>query len=249
MPKITEYPVESFDKVMALANAVNDLGGSCTIKSCAEKLKKKVSGGFGMLISSSIKHDLIIRKGEILAISDLYKKIKFSNNDANRAAFMLSSFLNPVLYSKIYEEFEGKELTVNNLNQILVMKLEVEETKATIIAKNFMQGAKKLGLLSNGVLTSTNNLILSNSGFNANIELDKNEFELTEKPLNKNINTFILDKPSDKSLSTTNGISSTLDYKWNISGPEMEVKLSIKDVDDLLILESIINKLRKELKK
>ncbi len=38
MPKNLNYPLASFQKAFALADAVDALGGSCSVESCAEKM-------------------------------------------------------------------------------------------------------------------------------------------------------------------------------------------------------------------
>ena len=139
---------------MELANAVDYLGGSCTIADCAHQLKKKISGGFGVLISSAIKHDLIQRKGDRLSVSELYKKIKFSYNLVEKIDCQRVSFLHPVLYRKVYDRFKGKELPLAMLDKLLIREFQVEEKVSEKIAGFFVEGLKRLHLLKDGRLVS-----------------------------------------------------------------------------------------------
>jgi hypothetical protein len=110
MPRIVDYPHASFKSAFEVASAVDYLGGSCSSESCAERMKKKVSGAFKSTITAALKHGLITSKKDVLSITELFRLHKLGYNEQEKLEFLRKSFLMPILYSKIYERFRGKEL-------------------------------------------------------------------------------------------------------------------------------------------
>ena len=242
MPKIVEYPLASFDKVLQLADAVDHLGGSCTIQDCAVYMKKKVSGGFGILISSAIKHDLIIRRQDRLSSSDLYRKIKLSYNQTEKIDYQRVSFLHPRLYRRIYERFRNKELPYSMLDKLLIREFDVEENVSQKVAYFFIDGLKRLHFVKDGKLGSS----------------DKLPFQNTDKP-QLSIDMAVETEPVQVSayepnpvqpveqISTPAKSGSQAFYTVSIKGAGIDSSIEINNQDDFLIVEAMLGKVRRSL--
>ncbi len=241
MPKIVDYPHASFKNVFEIAAAVDYLGGSCSVESCAERLKKKVSGAFKSLISGAMKHGLITSKKDVLSITELYRIHKLAYNEQEKMEVLRKSFLMPALYSKIYERFRGKELPVSMLDKLLIREFGVEESYASRVSGYFIDGAKGLNMLENGRLIDDINL--SNS-----LEGEGNGSETTAAEdikggEEKNFPKEVLIESVSLPIVTNNNIFTVM-----IVGPGMNTKIEINEEDDLFILDAMIKKIKKKLK-
>ncbi len=250
MPKIVEYPLAPFDKVFKLAESVDYLGGSCTIQDCAASMKKKVTGGFGILISSGIKHDLVIRRRDRLLLSEQFNRIKFSYDNAEKIENQRISFFHPALYQKIRERFHDKELPVTMLPKLLIREFQVEPEVSEKIAGFFLDGVKQLHLLQDGKLLG--NLKAANEQpfsiphtttapppAEKQVQIPFREAELpgNEIPV---ANT----RPEKMPAAP----ASTPDqYTIIVKGKGLESTIVVHDLDDLVIVEALLSKIRKTL--
>ena len=241
MPKIVDYPHASFKNVFEIAAAVDYLGGSCSVGSCAERLKKKVSGAFKSLISGAMKHGLITSKKDVLSITELYRIHKLAYNDQERMRILRKSFLMPNLYFKIYERFRGKELPVSMLDKLLIREFGVEESYASRISGYFIDGAKGLNMLENGRLIDDNNLSKSEDveGNGSDIYSVNEDNIEEEKNFPKEVSIENVTLP----IVSNNNIFTVM-----IVGPGMNTKIEINEEDDLFILDAMIKKIKKKLK-
>src|SRR4030042_1425795 len=112
MPKILEYPTASIKKSLGLAKAVDELGGSSSLAMCAEKLGKKVSGGFREVVHSANKYNFLSQKKGTLTIAPLYRDIKLAYDEKEKETLLQKAFLNVSLFQKIYNRFKGQKLPV-----------------------------------------------------------------------------------------------------------------------------------------
>ena len=243
MPKIVDYPLFPFDKVMELANAVDYLGGSCTMADCAHHLKKKMSGGFGVLVSSAIKHDLIARKGDRLSVSELYKKIKFSYNPAEKVDCQRISFLHPVLYRKIYDRFQGKELPLSMLDKLLIREFQVDEKVSEKTAGFFVDGLKRLHMIKDGKLLA--------SGAHPIVQ-PREELVQTALPLNTREDPAELPQNlsgEDGKVVKTNQLEENKSGKFmlSIQGDGINSTLVIDNKEDFDIIEALLAKIKRKL--
>src|SRR5690242_7455367 len=225
MPKVIEYPSGSFTKAMELANAVDYLGGNCTVQSCADKLNKKVSGGFGMLISSAIKHSLITRKRDELFTTQLYKDIKLAYDDEEKTRNLRKAFLSPILYKRVYERFKGKELPVQMLDKLLVREFSVEPNLGSRISGYFIDGVKFLNLLDGNKLVDIDIEKETTNSENSETENEENDVE------NSFSNNFANPPVENVGHNTA--------YVIHIKGPGMDSKITINEDEDFLILEAM----------
>lgn len=241
MPKIVEYPLASFDKVKQLADAVDYLGGSCTIRDCAEHMKKKVSGGFGILVSSGIKHDLLVRRSDRLFTSDLYKKIKLAYNAAETLDYQRMAFFHPVLYKKISDRFRNKELPLAMLDKLLIREFQVEENVSQKIAGFFVDGVKSLQLLKDGKLVNPD---LPSSHYTEDNPPSLPAEENHQSEINFN-------KTRDKvdNITKINDIQHHAEQRFivSIKGNGVDLTIVVNDKDDYQIIEAMIGKIKKTL--
>ncbi len=233
MPKVIEYPSSSFAKALELANAVDYLGGNCSVQSCADKLNKKISGGFGMLISSAIKHSLITRKRDELFTTQLYKDIKLAYHNEEKTQNLRQAFLAPLLYKRIYERFKGKELPVQMLDKLLVREFAVETDLGSRISGYFIDGVKFLNLLDGNKLVDIDIEKETANSENGDLENKENEVEIS---LSNNVTN-----PSIENVTHNTA------YVIHIKGPGMDSKITINEEDDFLILEAMTRKIKKKL--
>ena len=147
MKKI-DYARSSLRKSLDLANAVDDLGGSCNSSTCAEKMGKKKGGSFSSIISSAVKYGFIIHKKENLNVTQRYKNIKHAYDDEEKNSHLKKAFLNIPLFNNIYEKYKGIKLPIEILDKILIKEFEVEEKIAKRVGGYFIYGAKMVGLLN-----------------------------------------------------------------------------------------------------
>jgi hypothetical protein len=230
MPKVIDYPSASFGKAYELADAVDYFGGNCTVQSCADRLNKKVSGGFGMVISSAIKHGLIGRKKDDLFTTQLYKDIKLAYNEKERGDNLRKAFLSPILYRKIYERFKGKELPISMLDKLLIREFGVDTEAGSRIAGYFVDGVKAFNLMVG----------------NALINLDSENIIQKEE----NIESEHADEPEIQVVNTSfisDNLNHNTSYIIHIKGPGMDSKITINEEDDLLILDAMTRKIKKKL--
>lgn len=240
MPKNLNYPLASFQKAYELADAVNALGGSCTIENCAEKMKRKVSGGFMVIISSAQKFKLIYSEKSLITTTEEYKLIKYSYTNSERVDLLKQAFLSPQVFSLLYERFKGKELPIDMLDKILIREFGVEESTAGRVAGYFVDGLKTYGLLNGSTVLSLKQE--DSETLPAQTETKSSEPEvklLKNEPVPKEENAL-----NEDASFTNQGLKN---YELQLTGPGLHAKFTIESEEDLVIAEAILNKLRKQI--
>lgn len=224
MPKKIDYPRASLKNALELASAVDKLGGQCSIESAADKLGKKVSGAFKDIVGAAVKHGLITSKGGRLAVSQGFRDYKLAYNPEEKIQVLARSFLQPPLYKDIADRFEGRELPVSHFGNFLVREFGVAENFASRTSKYFLEGAKLTELLGSG------NVLLPNASGGT--------------PLDHPI-----DPPDDVKGSDppTSDILTSMDqFSVRITGPGINSTVVIEDETDLVIVDAMLKKIRKE---
>jgi hypothetical protein len=238
MPKNLNYPLASFQKAYALSEAVDALGGSCTVENCALKMQRKISGGFMVIVSSAQKFDLVSFEKGIITISEEFKLIKHSYTNTERMALLRKAFLAPQVFSILYDRFKGKELPANMLDKILIREFSVEENTAGRVAGYFVEGLKTYGLLNGANI----------------VEETKEENEVQDEvevvPENKPTiaeKEIVKDPVPEKVNASFTGLKTEF-YELQLSGPGIQSTFTLEDEEDLAIVEAILKKIRKVLK-
>ncbi len=237
MPKNLNYPLASFQKTYELANAVDALGGSCTVENAAQKMQRKVSGGFMVIISSAQKFSLLSFEKGLITITEEYKLIKHSYTNSERMDLLRKAFLKPQVFTLLYDRFKGRELPTEMLDKILIREFGVEENTAGRVAGYFAEGLKTYGLLNGSNIVEDNQKLISDQTV---VELPKDKVVASaEKPSPQKIDKKVVDASFINEKSAQ--------YEVQLSGPGIDSKISIEDEDDLLILEAMLRKIRKGL--
>jgi hypothetical protein len=232
MAKTLEYPKASFKSAQEMAAAIDSLGGSCSAEICAEKMGNKIGGGFSYIISAAQKFNLVNYKSGQLSTTQLYRDIKLSYTDEEKNQLLITSFLSPAVFSRLYERFKGKELPIGMLEKMLIKEYEVDENAASRIKKYFIDGAKSIHLLN-----AQNNLI----------SLDITNTKAEEENTILEELQVIQETPTYTETSSNNIISlSDLDeFVFHITGPGINSKVAIREEEDFIILEAMIRKIKK----
>jgi DNA-directed RNA polymerase beta' subunit len=248
MPKLIDYPRASFPRVLEMAEAIDYLGGSCTVETCAEKMGVKVTGAFTALIGAAKKHGLIASEKNSLKTTPLFRNIKLAYDDHEKRQNLRIAFLTPPLYKKLYERFIGKELPIKMLDKLMIREFGVEEDFAQRVMNYFLEGTKTYEILVDNKIADIDIKTESLANNNQN-KVDDEEMEIaentgTEVKVRDNFGFDVYSAPSQVSSTTT----SSDNYTIHIYGPGINSKLSISEEDDFLILDAMIFKLKKKFK-
>lgn len=239
MPKNLNYPLASFQKAYALAEAADALGGSCMVENCALKMQRKISGGFMVIVSSAQKFNLISFEKSMITISEEYKLIKHAYTNTERMALLRKAFLAPQVFSMLYDRFKGRELPEKMLDKILIREFGVEEITAGRVAGYFVEGLKTYGLLNGqNVIEEVKEMAE---------EQHQVETATAIKPVTITAEQEI---KNEQSAEKTDALFSSKQqelYELQLSGPGIQSKFTIEDEEDLAIAEAILKKIRKAL--
>lgn len=234
MPKILDYPQASFDKALKLAEAVQSLGGDCSKEIAGNKIGLTgTSGGFKSLIGAAAKFNLIKVDKGTLYISDLFKAINLSYTPEEKLSHLRSSFLSPAIFRQLYDKLKGQQLPIDILDKILIKEYKVDDDSASRVSKYFIAGAKSVHLINEG------NVLVKIEEKDADVEIldDEIEAEQEEKTGIEKVPNFV----SEQSITVTDK------YLIQILGPGLNSRLEINEADDLIIVEAMLNKIKKKL--
>ncbi len=231
MPKFVDYPRGSLKVLSEIATAVKDLGGSCSLETCADYLNKKVSGSFKSQVSSAIKYNFINTQKGMLSTTPHFKKLSLAYDDEEKTGLLRESFFNIPVFKSIYERFVNGKLPVNTLDKILIREFDVPERIAGRIANYFSGAAREANLLN------ADNSFVSLNGIDDDTEVSSE---------NENNNKDIILKNSDKFVIKDKNKNNFL---IKISGPGIHFEKEIKSEDDFIIVNAIIQNIQKQLVK
>lgn len=127
---------------------------------------KGVTGASASRIAALVHYGMLQRvAGGGYAETELAKKILNHLDDAELAECLIVAFLSPALFASLYKDFKDKALP-QKLDVILVRNYRITEQAARDVARIFRQSAERVGLLSNGFMSSRQ------TDTQENIELD-----------------------------------------------------------------------------
>lgn len=231
MGKQIDYPRASLKNSVDLAQAIDDLGGKCSIEMAADKLSKKVSGAFQALVGSAVRYGLISSKKGELEVSGLFRdhKLAYSKEEADVA--LTIAFLTPPLFRSVFDRFEGRELPVSHFEKLLIREFGVPDQISSRVSKYFLEGAKQCALLS-----ADNQLNAKTASLNTTDDLeDKDETSSDE-------DAGTIDTPSNDVVDDDGK------YSVRIKGPGMDSVIVVNDEEDLLIIKAMLKKVEKKFK-
>jgi len=228
MPRFVDYPRSSLKRALEIANAVQELGGSCTIETCADHLRKKISGSFNAQVSSATKYNFITSQKGTLTITSHYKKLSLAYSEDEKNQLLQESFFEIPVFKSIYERFVNGKLPVNTLDRILIREFEVPDKIANRVANYFIHAAKEANLLN-----ADNSFVkVDEYGDEGNDEIS-NEEDNNDSKLK---NTLPVHKPKDRN-----------NYMITISGPGIQFQKEVNSVDDFIIVNAIIDNIKKHI--
>lgn len=236
MAKPIDYPRASLKSALELAQAVDDLGGKCSVEMAADKMNKKGGGAFAAVVGAAGKFGLVTNKGQ-LAITPLFRNYKLAYNPAEAQQVLTQAFLGASLFKQVFERFEGKEVPLAHFERLLIREFDVPDAISSRVSKYFLEGAKQCGLLHGNVLTS-----LSSKGGDdvaaANEQAEEVE-EVREEPA-------LSRTGSDRERLAAPTIDES-EFSVRITGPGMDSLIRINEEEDLLIVEAMLRKVKKKL--
>lgn len=221
MSKIVNYPSAGFQKSLELSKAVDTLGDNSSADVCAQKMGKKMSGGFKDLIAAAVKYGFILNKKGKLALTDAYKEYKLSYNDDEANKHLQGFFLKPQLFQEIYDKYKNVGLPVDVLDKALVREFGVPDKHATRTSTYFISGARFIKLLN------------EDNTFNSTVDSDTRIPESDEKK------PF---RPND--AGAPDFVASKDSYSIKITGPGVDTTISITEDSDFDIIDAILKKVR-----
>lgn len=236
MPKKIDYPHASITKSIELAEAVYALGGTSSIEMCAEQMGRKVGGGFNSIVSAATKFGMITKTRGQLAITELFKDYHLGYSNEEKSEILRSSFLHVPLFHEIYERFKNQILPIKILDRLLIREFNVNQQDASRVSKYFIDGSKATELLNSDNSFCTVNLDLPDS--HPEEKIDKSEANTSQDQTHSIINTT--------SPTSTEDLNND-EFTVRISGPGINSTLTIKEEDDLDIVEVMLKKVRKKL--
>jgi hypothetical protein len=234
MPKLVDYPRSSLKASLEVGKTVNDLGGTCSIESCAEALGKKIGGSFNAQIAAAVKFGFIVKTSGNLSITNLYKKIELAYDEIEKTFLLREAFFKIPLFEKLYNRFKEGKLPIQMLDKLLIREFEVPRKIAHRVANYFIKSAKECNLL-NADLT----FIKIEDGNDLNEVDEKNN---SEKEASQPFSIEDVKTKSPQMLGQKY-------YTISISGPGIDIKKEIRENDDLSIISVILENITKNLGK
>ncbi|MBW2981759.1 hypothetical protein KY343_02655 [Candidatus Woesearchaeota archaeon] len=224
MPKIIDYPRASFKKSLEVAKTVDELGGSCDKKTCAEKMGKKVSGGFLALTAAAAKYGFVKMTKGTLYLDQTYKDYKLAYDEQEKNNVLTKAFFSVPLFKKLYDKYKDVKVPVDLLDKVLIREFGVDERVASRVATYFIEAAKQIKILN-----PDNSLNQRGSGNGEMAETSEKEESITDEHIKH--------------------ISSSENYVITIRGPKIDQTIEIEEEDDLLLVQPVMDLIKKKLSK
>jgi hypothetical protein len=228
MPKFVDYPRGSLKRALEIAKAVQELGGSCPIETCADQLGIKVTGSFRSQLSAAIKYNFVNLQKGVLILTLHYKQLSLAYNEEEKIKLLRESVFNIPVFKSLYERFANGKLPINMLDKILIREFDVTQKIAGTVANYFIDAAREANLLN-----GDNSFVVLESGESNNAFADPNIQE---------------DNKIGSSVSAPTLVSSpqTNNYFVSINGPGIQFQKELSSIDDFIVLNAIIQSIQKK---
>jgi hypothetical protein len=231
MAKFIDYPRSSLKNALEMAKCLSGIGGNSKIPTLAEAMGLKVSGAFAAQIGGAVKYGLLTTSKGAISITQMYKDYKLAYTTADAEAVLRRAFLNVPTFKNVYDKFVGTKLPIDILDKLLVKEFGVEENIASRVAGYLVDAARMSKMLGDG------DTLLGGA---ETPEEPASEAEQDRKQVVQS------DKASHKEDAEV--VTPILTgYTIHIRGPGMDSKITVKDDDDLLIVQATLNKVKKKL--
>ena len=226
MPRAVEYPRRSLSDALKLAETVSSLGGKCSVETCAESMKRKVSGAFTALVSAAVKYGFVTSKSGQLAVTDQFNRYRLAYDEEEKRKFLRQAFLNVPLFSQVFTRFQKNGELPDILTKVLIREFDVNENLASAIHQHFIAGATESGLLS------------EDGKF---VESYVAEEEVEQTPDHDE---------ADRQEHAPQPIATSVaddEFSITIVGPGLNSTLVIREPEDLLIVDAMLKKVQRKL--
>lgn len=255
MPKQIDYPRASLKNCLALAEAVNDLGGECSAALVGDKLNKQhTSGAFKSLVGAAVKYSLVTNKAGQLKVTQLFRDIALAYDEEEGNQARRRAFLAPPLFKAIHERFSNKALPVAHFEKLLIREFRVPDQIASRIEGYFLEGARQCALLTEGnVLAnytiSTADEIIENGKNGDEAENSAQNEKTAAQPANSSTTSAPQAINNQQIIDHHRHGEPDLDDKFTvrIKGPGMDSLIVINEEEDLLIVKAMLKKVEKRL--
>jgi hypothetical protein len=145
MPSFTEVPRSSLVASLTVPEAVLKLGGEAHDDQVASLLNRKLGGAWRYLVNSAAQHGLITYSNRQLAITPFYSDLVNTDEDKYRS-LLQESFLRPNIYKALLTKLSDKNFDA----ETYLIEKGYDPNSAAIITRNFIEGAKLVGLYTRG---------------------------------------------------------------------------------------------------
>jgi hypothetical protein len=227
MPKMVDYPRAPLQRALALAEAVDKLGGEATVASAADHLGNKVGGAFMSLVGAAVKYGLISTSKGRIKTEPLFQDLKLAYNEPQKQDALRRAFLSPPLFASLAARLDGQPIP-SHFEKLLIREYDVTPDVAGRLVGYFTDGARDAGIIgAGGAITM---LIAGGSSTVATSVGPSSTREFEEEV------------EADTSVAYVRG------YSVRITGPGIDSRIAIKDEDDVDIVEAMLKKVRRLLK-
>ena len=143
-----EFPYTDLNDALAIANGVHSLGGSCEWNTLAGQLKATPDGGgFRSRMSAARMFGLLKWEKATVQLTDLGAR---ACDPQQEKAARVEAFLTVPLYSKVYEQFNGKTLPPVSGLETFMGNLGVAAKQKERARQAFQRSAKQAGFFDFG---------------------------------------------------------------------------------------------------
>lgn len=225
MPKILDYPRDSLIRSLELAAAVDALGGSCAVEMCAEHMHRKSgSGSFTALTSAANKYGLVETSQSRISTTDIYKTYKHAYSESERISILRDIILRIPVFEQLISRFMGQQVP-KILERLLIREFGIREGDASRVQSYFLDAITEAKMLD--------------SGNKITLEQPKTESSSTEVAVVQNHLRDSTEKNS--SVFKEDG------FKVVITGPDLRTEISVKDPEDIVLIEAMLRKIKRSI--
>lgn len=233
MPKIVDYPRNSLRKAVALAEAVDKLGGEASDQSAADGMGNKVGGTFRSLISSAGKYGLVSYNRGRIKTEPLYQDYKLAYSEQQKQEALRKAFLSATLFRELAQRLNGQPIPTH-LEKLLIREYDVPEDFSSRLVQYFTEGAKETGLLNSATGLISTSVVITPGSSSITLNGDPEQ-----APPSADSSELTAD--SDVPINFVR-------YTVRITGPGIDSRISIKDEEDVDIVEVMLKKVRRLIK-
>lgn len=243
MARQTDYPRASLKIAIELADAVYELGGTCSIEMAAEKLNKKLGGAFTAQYASAAKYGMITSAKGQLKTTSAYRNFKLAYSAEEEKKCLADFILSPPAFTEIYNRFKNMELPLSHFDRLLIREFEVPEQDGSKVSKYFLEGVKLAGLL-----TPDNKLKdVAVGNVPTTVSDDDECLEDIEPEAEQSLTISKVTNAAPTIIATSHFEGDSSGYSVHIQGPGMNSVIKILEQDDIAIVELMLNKIKKKL--